>query len=243
MSAPLRIAVVGCGYWGKKLARTVAAVPDVELVAVCDPHPARVEAAARGLRGGRRTTRVGDVLGDATVDAVALATPVAPHRALGEAALGAGKHLWIEKPLADSVEDADALVSAARALDRRLLVAHTFVSPVKLRRVTMAGTRRMLVYDDVARGPKLRIHDVGADAPPGGEPISYRRGGSWSPRIESAEALTLAAADLAAAVRDERPPVSDGRLGLDGVRALAAAQRSIEKDGVFAGVAEPPAAP
>jgi predicted dehydrogenase len=132
---PLRIAVVGCGYWGPNLVRNFAAAPDTEVAAVCDVNEARAQALARRLRVANVRTNVADVLADETVDAVALATPIATHRALGEAALRAGKHLWVEKPLASTVADAEALVTLAKDVDRRLFVDHTFLYTPAVRKI------------------------------------------------------------------------------------------------------------
>src|SRR5262245_4894117 len=124
MDQPLKVAVVGCGYWGPNLVRNFASAAGVEVAWVCDLDEKRF-ASVRAYRVGRFTTRFADILEDRTVDAVVLSTPVATHRPLGEAALRAGKHVWLEKPLATTVEDAAALVTLAREKDLRLLVDHT----------------------------------------------------------------------------------------------------------------------
>ena len=154
MSEALRVAVVGCGYWGPNLVRNFAGMPGVELACICDLDAGRVGAIARGVRVGRTTTRFEDVLDDESIDAVALATPVATHRKLGEAALRAGKHLWVEKPLAGSVEDAEALVDVARIFDRRLLVDHTFIYTAavqKVRDLVGRGDLGDIMYFDSVR--------------------------------------------------------------------------------------------
>ena len=154
MGESLRIAVVGCGYWGPNLIRNFAGTPGLELACICDLDPARLEAMSRAFRVGRTTTRFADVLADESIDAVALATPVATHRPLGEAALKAGKHLWVEKPLAGSVADAEALVRVARELDRRLLVDHTFIYTAavqKMRELVRRGDLGEVMYFDSVR--------------------------------------------------------------------------------------------
>src|SRR4051794_3953327 len=96
----VKVAVIGCGYWGPNLIRNFSSTPGVEVAWVCDVDRERVSQMEKRFKVTRTTTAVTDVLSDPTVDAVALATPVATHRPLGEAALRAGKHLWVEKPLA-----------------------------------------------------------------------------------------------------------------------------------------------
>jgi predicted dehydrogenase len=154
MSTRLRVAVVGCGYWGPNLVRNFAATPGLEVAVVCDLDHSRIDEIARRFPVGRTTTHVDDVLTDATIDAVALATPVATHRPLGEAALRAGKHLWVEKPLAGTVDDAQALVELARERDRRLFVDHTFVyTPAvkKIHQLIAHGDLGDVLYFDSVR--------------------------------------------------------------------------------------------
>ena len=95
-----RIAVVGLGYWGPNLARNFNAIPGCELAWLCD---ASAEARARvggSFRGARVTSELDEVLADDSVDAVALATPVATHAALAVQVLEAGKDCFVAKPLA-----------------------------------------------------------------------------------------------------------------------------------------------
>jgi predicted dehydrogenase len=120
----LGIAVVGLGYWGPNLARNFAALPDVELRWLCDPDEARLDAAAAHHPGARATTSLDDLLSDDAVRAVAVATPVPTHAALATAVLEAGRHCFVEKPLAQSVADAQRVVDAARASGRVLMVDH-----------------------------------------------------------------------------------------------------------------------
>src|SRR5690349_2765446 len=127
MGTSLRVAVVGCGYWGPNLIRNFSSTQPFEVAWVCDLDQRRLDEISRRHRVERTTTRFDDVLDDDRVDAVALATPVSTHRPLGEKVLAAGKHLWVEKPLAASVADAEALVRAASQYDRRLFVDHTFI--------------------------------------------------------------------------------------------------------------------
>src|SRR6185437_9703455 len=120
----LQIALVGLGYWGPNLARNFAAIDGCDLAWCCD---ASEEARAR-LAGQYQRTRFTDdlaeVLADSALDAVAIATPVPTHAALATRVLESGKHCFVEKPLAQSVADAERAVQAARVSGRVLMVGH-----------------------------------------------------------------------------------------------------------------------
>jgi predicted dehydrogenase len=120
----LQIALVGLGYWGPNLARNFAAIEGCDLAWCCD---ASEEARAR-LAGQYQRTRFTDdlaeVLADPALDAVAIATPVPTHAELAVRALEAGKHCFVEKPLAQSVADAQLAVDAANSAGRTLMVGH-----------------------------------------------------------------------------------------------------------------------
>jgi predicted dehydrogenase len=120
----LGIALVGLGYWGPNLARNFASIDGCDLAWCCD---ASEEARAR-LAGQYQRTRFTDdlaeVLADPALDAVAIATPVPTHAELAVRVLEAGKHCFVEKPLAQSVADAQLAVDAAQSAGRTLMVGH-----------------------------------------------------------------------------------------------------------------------
>lgn len=118
-------ALVGAGYWGSRLARNLAAADDNHLVAVHDLDPARAAAATRGT-GARAVTSLAQLLDDPAIDAVAVATPSATHGALVRACLRAGKDVLVEKPLASSVLEAEALATLADADERVLACDQTY---------------------------------------------------------------------------------------------------------------------
>jgi predicted dehydrogenase len=118
----LRIGVVGLGYWGPNLARNFSRLADVAWL--CDASPERLERHGAAHPGARMTTSLDDLLDDGDLDAVALATPVPTHAALAESVLRAGKHCFVEKPLAQSVEEAERVVAAGRESGRVLMVGH-----------------------------------------------------------------------------------------------------------------------
>lgn len=123
----LRIAVVGAGYWGPNLVRNISEAPGAEIVAVADLSADRLAGIRKRYPAVRVTTDHREILSDASIDAVCLATPISTHRPLAEEAFAAGKHVLVEKPLAGSVADAEAVVRAAERAGRTLMVGHTFV--------------------------------------------------------------------------------------------------------------------
>ena len=120
------IAVVGAGYWGPNLIRNFASLLGCRLAAVCDLNPARLRPIAEQY-DVHTTTRLEDILTDPAIEAVAIATPAESHRALAEACLRARKHVYVEKPLAASSRDAEALVRLAEETGRILMVGHLFL--------------------------------------------------------------------------------------------------------------------
>jgi predicted dehydrogenase len=133
VSSPLRIACVGLGYWGPNLARNFARC--AELAWCCDLDEANRRTYAPLYPGTRFTADFDELLADDTLDAVALATSVPTHHPLGMRALEAGKHLFVEKPLATSAAAARELADAAEARDLRLMVGHLLLFHPGLRMV------------------------------------------------------------------------------------------------------------
>jgi predicted dehydrogenase len=120
----VRIGVVGLGYWGPNIARNIEALPDAELAWCCDDRPQVRERLAAVHRRARFTGDLDEMLGDDELDAVVVATPVPTHADLAVRVLEAGKHCFVEKPLAQSVADAERSVAAAAAASRTLMVGH-----------------------------------------------------------------------------------------------------------------------
>ncbi len=121
---PLRVGVAGLGYWGPNLARNFAAIPGCELAYCCDGDAQARERAALLFPGARICAELDELLADPSLDAVALATPVPSHAELTVSVLEADKHCFVEKPLAQSVADAQRAVDAAEASGRVLMVGH-----------------------------------------------------------------------------------------------------------------------
>jgi predicted dehydrogenase len=122
--APLRLGVAGLGYWGPNLARNFAAIVGVELAWLCDGDPSALGRVAAAHPAARTTGDLQDLLDDPALDAVVLATPVPTHADLAERVLTAGKHCFVEKPLATTVADAQRAVDAADRSGRILMVGH-----------------------------------------------------------------------------------------------------------------------
>ncbi len=330
--APVRIAVAGAGYWGKNLVRTIRTLPGAQLAAVCDLDPAVRERLAQEF-AVRVTDRFEDLLADPAIDAVAIATPSSLHAALAESVLAAGKHVFVEKPLATSVDAARRVVEAARqsgkvALTGHILAYHpalermvemvrggdigdlrylyaqrvnlgrvrsdenalwsfgphdltmilalvgsdpetvsargrafihpgnedvvfvnlafpsgvmaqiqlSWLDPHKERRLTVVGSRKMVVFDDVHPTEKLRVYDKGFDRPPGyesyGDFLTIRDGDIHIPRLPAVEPLRAELLHFVECIRGRATPRTDAEHGLRIVRILASAEASLRMDGV-----------
>jgi predicted dehydrogenase len=279
----------------------------------------------RRYPAAQTTTDYQALLADSKLDAIAIVTPVATHFQIARAALVAGKHLLVEKPLTATEREAEELINLAESNQRTLMVDHTFVytgavrkmkeivasgelgdllyfdsvrinlglfqkdinvlwdlaphdlsimdylidreplavsaigschiergieniaylihfnwlAPVKIRRTLIAGSRKMILYDDIEPTEKVRVYDkgvttnrVGADREADYQTlVSYRTGDVWAPKLDSAEALRYVVAEFLDSIRASRPPLTDGQAGLRVVRVLAAAQESIKNGG------------
>ena len=118
------VGIAGLGYWGPNLARNFAAQPGAEVRWLCDSSAEALERVAGDHKGARTTGDLGELLADPELDAVVLATPVPSHAPLAVRVLEAGKHCFVEKPLAQSVADAERAVEAARTSAKVLMVDH-----------------------------------------------------------------------------------------------------------------------
>ena len=116
-----------------------------------------------------------------------------------------------------------------------------WLSPVKIRRTLIAGSRKMIVYDDIEPTEKVRVYDKGvttnrseneADKEAAYRTlVSYRTGDVWVPKLDSTEALRYVAEEFLAAIKESRRPLTSGAAGLRVVRLLEAAQQSIRQNG------------
>ena len=151
---PIGVAIVGAGYWGPNLIRNFSACTATRVVMVCDRDRARLDDVAKTCPQAVLTQTVDEVLTNPEVDAVAIATPVNTHTSLALAALEAGKHVLVEKPLAGNARDAERIMRRAKELGRTLMVDHTYVySPAvrKIKAIIDSGELGELYYIDSVR--------------------------------------------------------------------------------------------
>jgi predicted dehydrogenase len=329
--APIRAAVVGYGYWGPNIVRNLLDRPEFEFAALCDRDEGRREAFRRRHPGLRTEHDFEAVLADPEIDAVSVATPPRTHYRLVEAALQAGKHVLVEKPLATTEEDARALIALAERRGLTLMPGHTFLysppvnkvrelidsgelgelyfvtssrmnlgiyqsdgvvcdlaphdlsillywlrepvvqvtacgcsvfnrdipetafltvtfaggtsaniqiswlAPRKVRQMVLVGSKRMISYEDTSADEAVRIYDRGLEVKQpenfGEYRMTYRSGDMIAPRIEPEEPLSLELEDFARAMRTGDEPRSNSALGLEIVRVVGAAERSLRNHG------------
>jgi predicted dehydrogenase len=151
---PIGMAVVGAGYWGPNLVRNAQATPGFRVDYLCDLDEARARAVLGGYSTIRTSGSLDAVLADPGVRAVAVATPAATHLDVVLAALEAGKHVLVEKPLAGSFADGAKLVAAAEERGLVLMLDHTYCyTPAvrKLRELVRGGEIGALQYVDSVR--------------------------------------------------------------------------------------------
>lgn len=334
----LRVAVIGAGYWGPNLVRNFRGSSDWDLVAVCDLDAER----ARKVVGPRSLvdveTSVPRLLERRDIDAVAIATPARSHAFLASAAFAAGKHVLVEKPLADTPEAAARMIDAAAQANRVLMIDHTFcytpavqyirraitdgvlgdilyvdsvrinlglvqpdvdvfwdlaphdlsildfilpgglkassvsatgsdplgagkacvgylsmpldrggiahvnvnwLSPTKIRQMVVGGSRRTLVWDDLNPQQRIGVFDRGVDlatqaidsANRERAMVSYRLGEITVPALPEREALSSMVTEFAAAIREDRAPLTDGAAGMRVLSVLQAVSASLVMDG------------
>jgi predicted dehydrogenase len=160
----IRIGVVGYGYWGPNLVRNFAETPGAEIAAVADLDTNKLATVKRRFPAVHTTTNFNDLLADASIDAVAIATPVNTHYELAMAALKAGKHVWVEKPMTETFEQAQRLVEEAERRGKVLHVDHTFIytgAVQKMAEIIKAdGLGKIYYYDSIRVNLGLFQRDV-----------------------------------------------------------------------------------
>jgi len=150
----INIGVIGCGYWGPNLLRNFAENEGAQLRWICDLDEQRLASMARRYPMARTTTDFRVVVNDGSVDAVAVATPVATHFAIARELLSAGKHVLLEKPLTATVSEAEELNELAEQHQRTLMVDHTFIytgAVRKMKEIVSSGELGDLLYFDAVR--------------------------------------------------------------------------------------------
>lgn len=329
----VRVGVVGLGYWGPNLARNFDRLNDAELAYCCDLDEANLAKARANYPGAIVTNDLDRLLADDTLDAVVVATSVPTHYALGKRAIEAGKHTFIEKPIALRARDAEDLVATAAAKGVKLMVGHlleyhpavrkvkqlvddgelgkvfyvyanrlnlgkvrtdenalwslgphdisvinyltgeepvevsargecylqddvedvvfgyiryangmvghlhvSWLDPHKSRKITVVGSDKMVVFDDMESDRKVTIYDKGATTTRTkfetyGEFVTLHFGDIHIPKISNEEPLRVECQHFVDCIRDDKTPLSDGRDALNVVRVLDAMERSLRNGG------------
>src|SRR5690349_21201651 len=333
MTKQIRVGVVGCGYWGPNLVRNFKSLADCHLEMMCDVSEQRLKH-LRSLYPDVKGEREFDhLLNGAGLDAIVIATAVRLHYTMAKASLLAGKHTFIEKPMATSSRECEELVRIAQEKGLVLMVGHTFLySPVvkkikemvdsgdlgeiryiaarrlnlglyqkdinvawdlaphdisiilhimeelpqsvncrgvahmtpgvedvtsmclsfrknrsaiihnswldprKIREMTIVGSRRMLVYDDVAQLEKLRVFDARVERPPHYDTFAefqyaYHYGDMYVPYIKQEEPLKAECQHFVDCIRNGSTPMTSGTQGLELVRILEASSASLKQSG------------
>ncbi|MEZ5125857.1 MAG: Gfo/Idh/MocA family oxidoreductase [Thermoleophilia bacterium] len=332
-SKKVRVGVVGLGYWGPNLVRNFDRIADAELAYCCDLDEANLARASALYPQATMTDDLNRLLQDDSLDAVVVATSVPTHYAIGMHALQAGKHTFIEKPIALRASHAEDLLTAAAANGVKLMVGHlleyhpavrklkeligsgdlgrvfyiyanrlnlgkvrtdenalwsfaphdisvlnylvgeepeevsargecylqdgvedvvfgyikypsgivghihvSWLDPHKSRKITVVGSEKMVVFDDMEADRKVTIYDKGATTTRAkfdnyGEFVTLHFGDIHIPRIGNEEPLRIEAQHFIDCVREDRQPLSDGRDALNVVRVLEAMQRSLQNGG------------
>ncbi len=333
MNKVINVGVVGCGYWGPNLVRNFRTLPECHLKLMCDVDKGRLAHMKSLYPEIEGHTDYGHMLNGAGVDAVVIATSVKYHFQMAKASLLAGKHTFIEKPMAASSEECEEQLAIAQQQGLILMVGHTFLysapvrkikdivnrgdigeiqyisarrlnlglfqkdinvawdlaphdisiilyvmeefplsvnclgnahitpgvedvtsmcltfrknrfamiqnswlDPRKVREMTIVGTRRMIVYDDVAPLEKIRIFDSRVEVPPHYDTFAefqyaYHYGDMYVPYIKQEEPLKIECQHFLECIRQGKAPLTSGRQGLELVRILEAASRSLKRNG------------
>lgn len=328
----VEVAVVGIGGWGKNLARNYAQIPDANLRYICDLDQAKLDQSTRQHPGTTHTRDFAQLLADAELQAIVIATTAPSHYPLCKQALLAGKDVYVEKPFVLGVAEAEELIQLAEERKRLIMVGHlleyhpvvnrlkdmikngelgqvyyvyaqrlnlgtvrgdenalwnfaphdvssilymlgqeptdvsargqsylqkgiedvvflslnfankamahiqvSWLDPHKTRKITIVGSRKMAVFDDLEANEKLRIYDKGAqistDYDSFAEYVGLRFGDILLPYIKVTEPLRLECLHFLECVKTRRKPISDGYDGLRVVKVLDAAQRSLKSNG------------
>jgi predicted dehydrogenase len=154
MKKTVTVGVIGCGYWGPLLVRNFKSLPDCRLKAVCDLNTERLKHISTLYPDIEGTTQPPQLLNGSSLDAVVIATPVKHHYSLAKASLLAGKHTFIEKPMASSSAECEELIEIARRNGLVLMLDHTFLysSPVqKIAQIVQSGDLGEIRYINCRR--------------------------------------------------------------------------------------------
>ncbi len=129
------VAVIGCGYWGPNLVRNFRSLPGVRVSVICDRTRERLDHLGQLYPEVEKSTDVRRITEDEGIDLVAIATPVSTHHSLARACLDAGKHTFVEKPMAATSDQCRELIALAEHRSRTLMVGHTFIYTPTVRKI------------------------------------------------------------------------------------------------------------
>ena len=152
-SSTIKVGVIGCGYWGPQIIRNLHEMQNVQLTAVADTKPERLEFVRRHYPEVKVFASHTQLL-ESDVEAVVISTPIHTHHMLAMEAIRAGKHILVEKPLAASAIEAVELINLAKSRHRLVMVGHTFLynpAVLELRRLVGDGELGRIYYVDAAR--------------------------------------------------------------------------------------------
>lgn len=145
----MKVGVIGCGYWGPNLVRNFLQLQEITGVHCCDLDPSKLERIKRLYPSVNVTTQVQDLLEDPEIEAIAVATPVHTHHVLGLEVLRHGKHLLVEKPMANSSRRCLELIELAEEKNRIIMVGHTFeytAAVNKIKEIVASGEIGEVLY-------------------------------------------------------------------------------------------------
>jgi predicted dehydrogenase len=131
----LRAGVIGCGYWGPNIIRNIDALPEVDLIYIADLNLVQLAKQQALYPHVKTTTNYQDIIHDPSIDIVLIVTPVNTHYQFAKEALANGKHVFIEKPLTNSVQSSAELCELAESKNLTLMVGHTFVYTSAVRKM------------------------------------------------------------------------------------------------------------
>jgi predicted dehydrogenase len=303
----INVGLIGFGYWGPNLARNFSFNPDLELTAICDFSSDRLKAAKQHYPQVNLYKDLDDFFNDTALDAIAIATPVATHFKLAKKAISSGRHVWLEKPMTETVPQAEELIELAEQKNKVLLVDHTFVytgAVRKIKEVIDKGELGDMIYYDSTRvnlglfqqdinvvwdlAPhdisimdylmpfkKVEVSATGSHYYGNGivpkslltvymenntiahinvswvSPVKYdkgvvlghtmeelyrlkvqyRVGDMYAPKIDDQEALAFESSHFADCLINGKKPLTDGKAGLEVVKVLVAAEKSLKLKG------------
>lgn len=135
MNNIVKVGVIGCGYWGPNLIRNLQAQANAKVIAVCDNDPYRLQYVKGGYPSVEGYANFEAMLRQADLDAVMIATSLEMHQAMAKSSLLAGKHTFVEKPMAACARECQELIDIARSQNMVLMVGHTFLYSTPVRKI------------------------------------------------------------------------------------------------------------